>query len=89
MASNSYSENNIDLLKQILDAPNRRSLIDSIGNVYDEICNVEEEEDDNEDAIGNDLMHHDDNDNNGPEATAEAPEAQKEDDGDLDELNTT
>ena len=62
LASN--SEKNIDILKQILDAPNRRSLMDGIGAIYDEICDVEEEEEES-DQIANELEHEDDDDYDG------------------------
>ena len=59
LASN--SENNIDILRQILDSPNRRSLIDGLSAICDDICDVEEEEDDEAD-IGNEvIVHEDDN----------------------------
>ena len=49
LASN--SENNITILKKILDRSIRRSLIDDIGVVYDEICDVEEEEEEDHDGV--------------------------------------
>ena len=74
LASN--SENNIDILKQILDTPNRRSLIDGIGSVYDEICNVEEEDDEQE--MANELHNDDEDDDEDGDAAANDQDEMKD-----------
>ena len=78
------SDNNINILQQILDGSNHRSLIEGISNIYDEICDVIDNEDD-DDTMVNELTNEEDenednNENDDDNIEQVEIDAQEEDD---------